>query len=160
MTKPVQLTEKHLEALDHAVWHSCDCEPSGPFEEHHAPDCKHRLLAELQATLAASTPIGWTHPYRGKLAFVNPGDTIQAGTELTPVYHLPYAQDNPEIAGGDVKFWHYMFQDMCRTRDAGFQEAYRILGIEDDGEYRWKWLLLELDSLMQHTRHIHYSQGD
>lgn len=30
---------------------------------------------------------------------------------------------------------------------AGMREAYRLLGIEDDGEYRWKWLLLELSKV-------------
>jgi hypothetical protein len=81
--------------------------------------------------------------------------------ELTPVYDLPFAQDNPQIAGGDVNFWHYMYQEMCERHDAGFKEAYKILGIEDDGEYRWKWLLLELSSLMRdHNRAISETEND
>lgn len=33
---------------------------------------------------------------------------------------------------------------ICNVHEAGFREAYKMLGIEDDGEYRWKWLLLKL----------------
>lgn len=150
MGKPVQINQNHLDAL---VFGTCNCGTEGPFVEHHEPTCNNRLLWELKDTLEAATPIGWTYPWRGKKAFVNPGDTVQVGTELTPVYELPYAQDNPEIAGGDVKFWHCIFEEMISIRDAGFKEAYEILGIEDDGEYRWKWLLLELRRLKNNYDH-------
>lgn len=152
MGKPVQLTEAHINAIT-SVTNCCTCGSQSPFVEHHEPDCQHRLLWELYDTLKSSTPVGWTEPHRGKKWFINPGDTVQEGTELTPVYELPYAPDNPEIAGGDVKFWHLMYEEMGSTRDAGFKEAYKILDIEDDGEYRWKWLLLELQALKNNYDH-------
>lgn len=35
------------------------------------------------------------------------------------------------------------------SRIAFVKEAYKLLGIEDDGEYRWKWVLLGIHSLKE-----------
>lgn len=40
-------------------------------------------------------------------------------------------------------------QSIRSINEGGFREAYEYLGIEDDGEYRWKWLLLELSNVKE-----------
>ena len=37
-------------------------------------------------------------------------------------------------------------KELRSLHDAGIKEVYRLCGVEDDGEYRWKWVLLELSS--------------
>lgn len=41
--------------------------------------------------------------------------------------------------------------DLRRLHIAGCREAYKICGVEDDGEYRWKWVLLELARLKRQS---------
>lgn len=54
-----------------------------------------------------------------------------------------------ELAESREECERYKFErDQLRgLHDTGIKEAYRICGVEDDGEYRWKWVLLELATL-------------
>lgn len=56
-----------------------------------------------------------------------------------------------DVQSNTIVQWYDMMsqwaEDAEGIRCAGFKEAYRKLGIEDDGEYRWKWLLLEIGDL-------------
>lgn len=44
--------------------------------------------------------------------------------------------------------------ELRSLHDAGIKEAYRICGVEDDGEYRWKWVLLELSTLVRKVKEL------
>ena len=62
-----------------------------------------------------------------------------------------------DIAKDEVK-------ELRSLHDAGIKEAYRICGVEDDGEYRWKWVLLELSSRVDRIKElearVEYKQED
>lgn len=44
--------------------------------------------------------------------------------------------------------------ELRELHNAGIKEAYRICGIEDDGEYRWKWVLLEFNSMVKKIKEL------
>jgi len=48
----------------------------------------------------------------------------------------------------DSLFWKTQSEEQSNTHVAGFKEVYRITGIEDTGEYRWKWLLMEIQEFV------------
>lgn len=58
-----------------------------------------------------------------------------------------------ELASQQIQIWEKRVEELesevkelRNLHDAGCREAYKICGTEDDGEYRWKWVLLELSS--------------
>jgi len=60
---------------------------------------------------------------------------------------------NVDIAKDEVK-------ELRSLHDAGIKEAYRICGVEDDGEYRWKWVLLELSSRINRIKELEKDKSD
>lgn len=59
---------------------------------------------------------------------------------LVPVEVSKALERELEVALNDVGMLH-------DAHDGAVREAYRLLGIEDDGELRWKWVMLELSKL-------------
>ena len=62
-------------------------------------------------------------------------------------------EGNIDIAKDEIK-------ELRSLHDAGIKEAYRICGVEDDGEYRWKWVLLELSSRVNRIKELEKDKSD
>lgn len=49
--------------------------------------------------------------------------------------------------------------DLRRIHEAGCKRAYELMGIEDDGEYRWKWVALGISNLIDERNKAREAAG-
>jgi hypothetical protein len=100
-------------------------------------------------------PVAEPHPSHGSASARLDG-LLEALRERFPKAHNKYSSAPPEPAFlkaiddaiRDALFWETQSEEQSNTHVAGFQEMYRRTGIEDTGEYRWKWLLMEIQEFV------------
>jgi hypothetical protein len=77
-----------------------------------------------------------------------------------PKAHDAYSSAPPEpllLAALDevitsAKNYKFLYQQLQDGHEAGFKELYKCTGIEDTGEYRWKWVISELEEFVDDAK--------
>ena len=80
--------------------------------------------------------------------------------ERFPNAHPPYSSAPPEPlllaaidkAIADAQFYKGEYERLQANHQAGFKEIYARTGIEDTGEYRWKWVISELEEFVDDAK--------